>query len=116
MIAPVRRGQRPLLEQETRDIRLSRRLQHGLNDVYAVVMGVITSTFGGLVADILCGEKPDLLKRGELYATASAIGGVVYILMKNGSVGNNICMFTCVVLVVGVRIISKKKRLRLPEI
>ena len=97
-------------------IGIERGLQHGLNDVYAVVMGVITSTFGGLVADVLCGEKPDLLKRGELYATASAIGGVVYILMKNAEVRTNICMFTCVLLVVSIRIISKKKRLRLPEI
>ena len=31
-----------------------------INDGYAIIMGVITATFGGLLADIICGEVPDL--------------------------------------------------------
>jgi uncharacterized membrane protein YeiH len=88
----------------------------GLNEGYAVLMGVITATFGGLLADILCGEKPDLLKRGELYATACAVGGVSYIFMKRSGVEYNLGLFICVCLVVFIRIFSKTKRLRLPGI
>lgn len=88
----------------------------GLNEGYAVLMGVITATFGGLLADILCGEKPDLLKRGELYATVCAIGGVCYIFMKRIGVEYNLALFICVCLVVFIRIFSKTKRLRLPGI
>jgi uncharacterized membrane protein YeiH len=89
---------------------------HGVNDVYAVIMGVISATFGGLVADILCGEVPDLLKRSELYATASAIGGILYLLMKGAGIDTNLSLFICVCIVVGIRIFSKRKRLRLPEV
>ena len=91
-------------------------LRNGLNDVYALVMGVITATFGGLIADILCSAIPNLLKKGELYATACAIGGVVYLLLKQVSLENNINLTICVLVVVGIRIYSKRKRLMLPDI
>lgn len=91
-------------------------LTHGLNEVYALVMGVISATFGGLIADILCNAVPNLLKRGELYATACAIGGAVYLLLQQIPLEYNLNLFICVVVVVGIRIYSKRKRLTLPEI
>ena len=91
-------------------------LRNGLNDIYALVMGVITATFGGLIADVLCSAIPNLLKKGELYATACAIGGVVYLLLKQIPLENNINLAICVLVVVGIRIYSKRKRLMLPDI
>lgn len=91
-------------------------LQHGVNSLYAIIMGVISATFGGLIADILSNTVPDLLKRGELYATACLIGGVIYILMIKFNAGNELSLVTCIAIIVAVRIISKIKRLRLPEI
>lgn len=91
-------------------------LVNGLNEIYALVMGVISATFGGLIADILCNAVPNLLKRGELYATACAIGGVVYLLLKQIQLDYNLNIFICVAIVVGIRIYSKRKRLTLPEI
>lgn len=87
-----------------------------INDGYAIVMGVITATFGGLLADVLCGEKPDLLKRGELYATVCAIGGIIYIILKKAGIEHNLGLLICVCIVVFVRILSKRKRIRLPEV
>ncbi len=95
---------------------IERSLAFDINEGYAVIMGVITATFGGLLADILCGEKPDLLKRGELYATVCAIGGLIYILMKRAGIEHDLGLFICVCIVVFIRIFSKRKRLRLPEI
>ncbi|HRH48648.1 MAG TPA: trimeric intracellular cation channel family protein [Panacibacter sp.] len=91
-------------------------LLHNVNEFYAVVMGVISATFGGLIADILSNTIPDLLKRGELYATASLIGGVIYVLLQHANIEHNIDLAICVVIIVAVRIISKLKRLTLPEI
>ncbi len=87
-----------------------------INDGYAIIMGVITATFGGLLADIICGEVPDLLKKGELYATACAMGGVCYVLLKKPGLEYNTGLFICVIIVVGIRILSKRKRLTLPSI
>jgi uncharacterized membrane protein YeiH len=95
---------------------IERSLEHGVNSVYAVLMGVITATFGGLIADILSNTVPDLLKRGELYATVCLMGGIVYVLLLKAGISREIDLVICVVLIVAVRIISKLKRLRLPEI
>ena len=45
---------------------LEKSLEYGVNSTYAVIMGVISATFGGLLADILSNTVPDLLKKGEL--------------------------------------------------
>jgi uncharacterized membrane protein YeiH len=91
-------------------------LQYSINEEYAVVMGVITATFGGLIADIFCSAVPNLFKRGELYATACAIGGVIYVLLKIGGLQHDINLLACVLIIAGIRIYSKRKRLMLPEI
>lgn len=90
-------------------------LQAGIGYVYSVLMGVITATFGGLVTDILCNNIPDLLKSGELYATACLIGGFVFILLLRLGVNADVCMISCVVLIVALRILSKIKRIRVPR-
>ena len=88
----------------------------GLNDGYAVIMGVISATFGGLIADILSNEVPNLLRRGELYATACLAGGLVYILLEKAGLQKNINLFICIMIVVALRILSKRKKVQLPEI
>jgi uncharacterized membrane protein YeiH len=88
----------------------------GLNDMYALVMGVITATFGGLIGDVICNAVPNLLKKGELYATACAIGGTVYLLVNKFFPKENFNLFLCMVIVVAIRIYSKRKRLMLPDI
>lgn len=91
-------------------------LRHGLNDVYALIMGVMSATFGGLLADIFCNAVPNLFKKGELYATACAIGGVIYLLLKETAIDSNLNIAICVLIIIGIRIYSKRKRLMLPEI
>lgn len=43
----------------------------------AIMMGIVTGTAGGAIRDIICNDIPLILKR-EIYATASALGGIVY--------------------------------------
>jgi uncharacterized membrane protein YeiH len=88
----------------------------GLIPGYAVMMGVISATFGGLIADILSNTVPDLLKKGELYATASLIGGLVQWQMNSHGFSEKLTLGVCVALVVLIRVISKWKRIYLPEI
>jgi uncharacterized membrane protein YeiH len=46
----------------------------------ASFMGVVTGVMGGVVRDILCNQEP-LVFKGQLYATASWVGAVVYIVL-----------------------------------
>ncbi len=95
---------------------IERSLANGLNDVYAVLMGVMSATFGGLLADMISNQVPALLKKGELYATVCGIGGVVYIILTKLPLHHDINLLICVVLVVSLRVLSKWKRIFLPEI
>lgn len=52
----------------------------------AVLMGVMTATFGGIIRDLLCAEIPLILQR-EIYATAAAAGAVAYVAV-NGLAAN----------------------------
>jgi len=91
-------------------------LRNGLNDPYAVIMGVITATFGGLIADIFCNDVPNVFKKGELYATVCALGGIVYLALKASELGTRYSLPICLLFVIAARIYSKRKRLSLPEI
>jgi uncharacterized membrane protein YeiH len=91
-------------------------MKAGINDGYSVILGVITATFGGLVADIICNKVPNLLRRGELYATACFIGGLVYVSLQHFIEDDNINLVICVGIVVSIRILSKRKQIELPPI
>ncbi len=53
-------------------------LRAGVNELVAIVMGVMTATFGGLLRDVTCNETPLILRR-EVYATCAMLGATVYI-------------------------------------
>ena len=50
----------------------------GLGALTAVVMGVMTATFGGLARDIVGGETPLFLKQ-EVYVTAALAAAIAYV-------------------------------------
>ena len=89
---------------------------NGVNDAYSLALGVVTATFGGLIADVISNVVPNLLRKGELYATACAIGGVVYLFLRHIPLDYHLNLSICVLIVVGIRIYSKRKKLMLPEI
>src|SRR5947209_8577376 len=53
-------------------------LGYGVAPVPAFAMGVLTACFGGIVRDVLAGE-PTILMRPELYVTAAALAGGLYV-------------------------------------
>lgn len=53
-------------------------LEAGTGGFIAVAMGVMTSTFGGVIRDILGGESP-LVLRKEIYVTAALVGATAYV-------------------------------------
>lgn len=55
-------------------------LASGTSPFIAIIMGMMTAAFGGLIRDVLAGEPPLLLHR-EIYASAALSGGVVYVLL-----------------------------------
>lgn len=57
-------------------------LSLGVPPVSAVVMGVLTTAFGGIIRDVLAGE-PNLLVRREIYITAALLGAAIFVVLKS---------------------------------
>ncbi len=53
----------------------------GVPPLIAVVTGIMTATFGGILRDIVAGE-PSVLLRPEIYVTAALCGSAVYVVMS----------------------------------
>ncbi|HEY8573679.1 trimeric intracellular cation channel family protein [Phenylobacterium sp.] len=53
-------------------------LSLGAPPLSAIVMGVLTATFGGVLRDVLANE-PSVLLRRELYVTAALVGAAVFV-------------------------------------
>jgi uncharacterized membrane protein YeiH len=57
---------------------IEKTLDYGLSMGLALMMGVVSAVFGGVVRDTLCNVEP-LIFRGEVYATACLAGGLCYL-------------------------------------
>ena len=60
--------------------RIAEGLEH--HGVVVVVMGTLTGVAGGAVRDVLSGEIPLILRKGQIYATAAIAGAVAYLLLQ----------------------------------
>ena len=79
----------------------------------AIVMGIITGSFGGVLRDILINEEP-LFFRKDIYATACLAGGVAYYLMSLTSAPIWISQTTCAIIIIALRILAVRYDWSLP--
>ena len=56
-------------------------LNLGVPPFSAMIMGVLTTAFGGIIRDVLAGE-PNLLVRREIYITAALLGAATFVVLK----------------------------------
>jgi uncharacterized membrane protein YeiH len=54
-----------------------RALSAGIDPSAAVLLGVITATFGGIIRDVICREDSPILRK-EIYITAAFTGAALY--------------------------------------
>ena len=79
----------------------------------AVVMGVLTAAFGGVLRDICINEVP-LIFRKELYALACAAGGVIYFGLVALGVDVRVAGVTCIAAIFVIRALAIKYHLGVP--
>jgi uncharacterized membrane protein YeiH len=67
--------------------------QSGAGPLVAIVMGMMTASFGGLIRDVICNETPLILGK-EVYATAAALAAAVHIGLSTFGVPFEISVFS----------------------
>jgi uncharacterized membrane protein YeiH len=88
---------------------LEKTLSVGLTIPIALIMGVVSAVFGGVLRDILTNIVP-LIFRKEIYASACFLGGLVYILLENISSLQTINMIVSISIVIVIRYFSIKNK------
>lgn len=94
-------------------IGIDKTLANGFEMWAALIMGVITGAFGGVIRDILINEVP-LIFRRDIYATACLAGGGIFWLIHALGGELYICELSCVVLIILIRFLTLKYNLALP--
>lgn len=93
---------------------LQKSLDFGVNPFAAVILGLISAVFGGVIRDTLLNEIP-LIFAKEIYATACIIGAALYSILLYSGLDTNIAAPLCMAVIIIVRIIAVKYKLSLPK-
>jgi uncharacterized membrane protein YeiH len=90
-------------------------LQNGIQPVYAIFMGMISATMGGVTRDILCQVTP-LIFREEIYASAGLIGATAYLVLSYTPLSTDFITIATILLVLVIRILAVRFKIGLPKL
>ncbi|USD23396.1 trimeric intracellular cation channel family protein [Microbulbifer variabilis] len=89
-------------------------LELGYSATIAIVMGMMTATFGGVIRDVLSGDIPLLLRR-EIYATAALTGAAVLVALDaSGKLPGDLVIAIAVVVTLSIRLAALRWNLSAP--
>jgi uncharacterized membrane protein YeiH len=80
----------------------------------AVLMGVTTGVFGGVLRDMVCNEVPATFRDHQPYAMCAFTGGWLYVGLSLLDVPDWIALVACVLVTAGLRIVALWRRWELP--
>ena len=84
-------------------------LEQGVSPFVAVLFGVMTGTFGGVIGDIACNEVPNLFRPATpLYATCAFIGGWILLVCKMMALPDSADFLISAAVVVVLRLLALK--------
>ena len=94
---------------------LQKGLSYELHPLVAVIMGMISAVFGGVLRDVLTNRVPLIFEK-EIYASACLSGGVMYLILNHFMVEENINFIISALVVVIIRVVAVRFSLELPKI
>jgi uncharacterized membrane protein YeiH len=89
-------------------------LAHQLPVTSAVFVGTLTAVGGGAMRDILTGQTPAILLRGELHATAAFAGAVVYTLIRAADLPRWVAELATVGVAASLRLAARRWHITAP--
>lgn len=91
-----------------------RALVEGMPALVAVLMGVLTAVFGGVLRDMVCNEIPTAFRDHRPYAVFAFAGGWLYVALWAAGAPGWAALLGCVVLAAGLRALALWWDWRLP--
>ena len=94
-------------------------LQKGLNfelhPIIALIMGMISAVFGGVLRDVLTNKIPLIFEK-EIYASACLAGGISYLSLSYFNISEDVNFIISASIIVVIRLVAVKFHLQLPRI
>lgn len=94
---------------------LQKGLSYNLHPFIALVMGMVSAVFGGVIRDVLTRKVPLIFKK-EIYASACLAGGVVYLILGYFNINEDIHFIISATVIIIIRTVVVKYELELPKI
>ncbi|QOD61413.1 trimeric intracellular cation channel family protein [Polaribacter haliotis] len=94
---------------------LEKGLSYDLHPIIALIMGMISAVFGGVLRDVLTNKIP-LIFQKEIYASACLAGGITYLILNHFHIPENIIFIISASIIIIIRVIAVKFELELPKI
>ena len=91
-------------------------MEMGTDPFVAVMLGVITGTFGGVLGDVICNEVPSLFVPGPLNATCSFTGAWVYLGIRHFGMQERAALLGGILVIVLFRLAAVKWNWSLPAV
>ena len=82
----------------------------------AIMMGVITGTFGGVLRDVVCNEIPSLFRDHRPYAVCALAGALAYAVLTWAGAPGWMPLAACTAVTTGARLLTLWRGWTLPSI
>jgi len=82
----------------------------------AIMMGVITGTFGGVLRDMVCNEIPSLFKDHRPYSICALLGAMIYVGLLLAGASDWVAIASCAFVTTGSRLLTLWLNWKLPSI
>lgn len=86
----------------------------GASVLVGILLGAITAVGGGVMRDLLSGERPAVFQGGPLYATAALLGSTVFVILRNYNATLTTAALVGAACTVTLRVLSLRYRWVLP--
>ena len=90
-------------------------LDAGLTDFLAILLGTITGVGGGVLRDVLTGNKPMVLV-GQVYALAGIAGATLFVVLIALGVNPDLSVWLPMATIFGIRMLSIRRDWHLPKV
>lgn len=94
---------------------LKKGLSFELHPLIALIMGMISAVFGGVLRDVLTNKVP-LIFQKEIYASACLAGGIVFLLLRLTTLSADLNFIISASVIITIRLVVVKFELELPKI
>ena len=95
-------------------VGVDRALETGSPALVAVLMGLVTGVFGGVLRDMVCNEIPTAFRDHRPYAVCAFAGGWVYVGLLVAQAPGPVALLACLAVTAGLRGLALWRNWQLP--